>query len=269
MSEERPAQDAPEPAGSGTAAAPSDAAAISPDPERSGARAADASTSGRSRGTEPEDPPRSSRRLWPILALAVVLVAALAFAAGRFTTFGVASGPNDADIGFTRDMQVHHAQAVEMAMVEYAATTNDDLRFTAYDIAVGQSAQGGEMYGWLVEWGLPPYGDDPLMSWMSGADHHHGATAESTATDAELHEAMGMATDDELAELRESAGTTAGDCLFVDLMTRHHAGALEMVDAVEDLGSDPRVGRVATAMRQTQQREIDALRDIADELACG
>ena len=44
-------------------------------------------------------------------------------------------------------MQAHHSQAVEMALIEYAATTDEDLRFTAYDIATGQAAQGGEMYG--------------------------------------------------------------------------------------------------------------------------
>ena len=210
--------------------------------------------------------PRTSGR-WPLIALGIVLVAAAAFAIGRFTTLGAAaSGPNAADIGFARDMQVHHAQAVEMAMVEYAATGNDDLRYTAYDIATGQASQSGEMYDWLVQWGVAPYGSDPLMQWMQEAPGHHDAP--SDATDEELRAAMGMATEQDLARLRETAGTDEGDCLFIELMTRHHEGAIEMTDAIAELGSNPRVRQVASAMAETQQREIDALRDIGGQIGC-
>lgn len=220
-------------------------------------------------GADRRDDAARPRRRWLGLALVAVLIAGAAFAIGRFTTFGSLTGPGAADIGFTRDMQVHHAQAVEMAMVEHRATRDEELRFTAYDIATGQSAQNGEMYGWLVEWGVAPYGDEPLMSWMQGTEHDHGGAVTPSATDEELRDAMGMATDDQLAELRETAGTTEGDCLFIDLMVRHHTGAIEMVDAVDELGSDPRVRQVAAAMGETQQREIDAMNDIADRLACG
>lgn len=204
---------------------------------------------------------------WAVLAVAVVLIAALAFAVGRFTTFGGPAGPNAADIGFARDMQEHHAQAVEIAMIEHAATTNDDLRFTSYDIATGQSAQNGEMYGWLVEWGVPPYGSEPLMAWMDGSPGHRHDLGESPS-DEELRAEMGMATDAQLAELRASAGTRDGDCLFVSLMTEHHRGALDMTAAILDLGSDERVHRVAGAMSETQSREIEALETIGSRLGC-
>ena len=60
-------------------------------------------------------------------------IAALAFAIGRFSTFG-AAGRADARRrtpprpGFARDMQVHHAQAIEMAMEIYRKTEDDELR---------------------------------------------------------------------------------------------------------------------------------------------
>lgn len=209
--------------------------------------------------------PAARRRVWPLVVLAIVLVAAAAFAVGRFTAFGRSEGPNAADIGFARDMQVHHAQAVEMAMTEYAATGDDDLRLTAYDIATGQSAQGGEMYGWLVEWGVAPYSSDPLMSWMADTTHLHAAP---DADEAALRESMGMATDGQLADLRESAGTPSGDCLFIELMTRHHRGALDMTEAVQDLGAAPRVHQVSNAMAETQTREIEALEDISTRIGC-
>lgn len=209
------------------------------------------------------------RRSWPLIVFVLVLVAGGAFAAGRFSAFDAVSAPNRADIGFARDMQVHHAQAVEMALIEYRATQDEELRVVAYDIATGQQAQNGEMYGWLVEWKLPQRGSEPLMAWMQGIEHDHGGAVTPDATEDELREAMGMATDDELARLQELAGTTQGDCLFTDLMIRHHTGALEMIAAVRDLGSIPRVLQTAEAMADTQQREIEVLQSAQARLGCG
>ncbi|OCG72692.1 DUF305 domain-containing protein [Microbacterium sediminis] len=209
------------------------------------------------------------RRSWPLIVFVLVLVAGGAFAAGRFSAFDTVAAPNRADIGFARDMQVHHAQAVEMAMIEYRATQDDELRVVAYDIATGQQAQSGEMYAWLVEWGLPQRGSEPLMAWMQGTEHDHGGAVTSDATEDELREAMGMATDEELAQLQELAGTTAGDCLFTDRMIEHHTGALEMVAAERDLGSIPRVLQTAEAMADTQQREIEVLQSAQARLGCG
>lgn len=213
--------------------------------------------------------PARARRPWPLIALVLVLVAGGAFAAGRFSAFDATTAPNPADIGFARDMQVHHAQAVEMALIEYRATQDDELRVVAYDIATGQQAQNGEMYGWLVQWNLPQRGSEPLMAWMQGTEHDHGGAVTPQATEDELREAMGMATDEELERLRETAGTTQGDCLFTDLMIRHHTGALEMIAAVRELGSVPRVLHTAEAMADTQQREIDVLRSAQARLGCG
>jgi len=213
--------------------------------------------------------PARARRPWPLIAFVLVLVAGGAFAAGRFSAFDATTAPNPADIGFARDMQVHHAQAVEMALIEYRATQDDELRVVAYDIATGQQAQNGEMYGWLVQWKLPQRGSEPLMAWMQGTEHDHGGAVTPQATEDELREAMGMATDEELERLRETAGTTQGDCLFTDLMIRHHTGALEMIAAVRELGSVPRVLQTAEAMADTQQREIDVLRSAQARLGCG
>ncbi|HET6300403.1 DUF305 domain-containing protein [Microbacterium sp.] len=221
--------------------------------------------------TSQEQPSRVRRWLVPVLV--AVAVAALAFAVGRFSTFG-ASGPlapaNDsAEAGFARDMQVHHAQAVEMAMELYRKTEDEELRALSYDIATGQSAQRGEMFDWLVQWGLPQAGSPP-MAWMSGAGDGHGHGGGASAepmTDAEMRAAMGMATDEELAQLRAAEGLDA-DCLFTELMIRHHEGAIPMVDAVLELGSEPRVLAVAESMKVAQTAEIDAMRSVQARLGC-
>lgn len=214
---------------------------------------------------EPAHP--TARRSWTLVVLGIIAVAALAFGIGRFTAFGTVAepAPNAADIGFARDMQVHHAQAVEMAMDIYRATDDDELRILAYDIATGQSAQKGEMYDWLSQWGEPQSGG-PLMQWMSASNGHAHDGAQPT--DAELQESMGLATPAQLDDLRAASGTAAG-CLFLSLMTRHHQGAVKMADAVLELGSKAHVRHTAEAMKETQTAETDTMVSLQARLQCG
>lgn len=211
---------------------------------------------------------------WWVVVLVLLAVGALAFAIGRFSTFGAQSqgsapATTSPEAGFARDMQVHHAQAIQMAMEIYRKTEDPELRVLAYDIATGQAAQRGEMYDWLVKWGLSQSGE-PMMSWMSGSDagHAHGGTGEEPLTDEEAHEAMGMASDDELAALEDATGQEA-DCLFLELMVRHHEGAIPMAEALLELGSDPRALQVAQAMKDGQTAEIDAMESMQARLGCG
>ena len=141
-----------------------------------------------------------------------------AFAIGRFSTFGArrrGRGPatDSAEAGFARDMQVHHAQAIEMAMEIYRTTDDPELRMLAYDIATGQAGQRGEMFDWLVQWGLPQSGG-PMMAWMAQSDARARARRLERArplTDEQARQAMGMATDAELSALASATGTEA-DC---------------------------------------------------------
>lgn len=210
---------------------------------------------------------------WWAVVLVAIAVAALAFAIGRFTAFGSAApatpGTDSAEAGFARDMQVHHAQAIDMAMDVYRRTDDESVRVLAYDIATAQSAQKGEFYDWLVKWGLPQSGG-PLMAWMDAADisHHHGGAATGARpSDAELAQQMGMATPAELAELRAQDGPAA-DCTFLRLMIRHHQGALPMAQAVLQLGHDPRALAVAQGVIDTQSAEIDLMSSLRAGLSC-
>lgn len=212
---------------------------------------------------------------WLVIAVGIVLVAALAFAIGRFSTFGAQSavqspGTSSPEAGFSRDMQVHHAQAIAMAMEIYRKTDDPELRVLSYDIATGQAGQRGEMYDWLVKWGLSQSGDEPMMTWMSRSEagHDHGGTADQPLTDEEAREAMGMASDAEMSALSDATGQEA-DCLFLELMIRHHEGAIPMADALLELGSDSRALEVAQTIKNGQTAEIDAMQSIETRLGCG
>jgi len=222
-------------------------------------------TGGTERGAERTLPP------WWVVLLVALAVAAVAFAIGRFSTFGIAGSTpaeGSADAGFARDMQVHHAQAVDMAMTIYAETDDEHLRALSYDIATGQSSQRGEMFDWLVRWGLPQYSDQP-MAWMaaSGSGHAHGVASTAPQSDDEVRAAMGMASDEEMSALHDATGQEA-DCMFLSLMIRHHEGAIPMADAVLELGSDERVRVFAENMKKGQTFEIQAMTSMQQRLGC-
>lgn len=216
------------------------------------------------------DTPTRSR--WWVVALVVLAVAALAFAIGRFSTFGsqgqALPGNDSPEAGFSRDMQVHHAQAIQMAMDIYRKTEDDELRVLSYDIATGQAGQRGEMYDWLVQWGLPQSGG-PMMQWMSASDagHAHGGNSAEPMTEEEAQAAMGMATPAEISALEQATGQEA-DCLFLELMIRHHEGAIPMAEALLELGTDARARQVAESIRAGQTAEIDAMASIQARLGC-
>ena len=166
-------------------------------------------------------------------------------------------------------MQVHHAQAIAMAMEIYRKTDDEELRVLSYDIATGQAGQRGEMFDWLVQWGLPQSGG-PMMAWMSASEagHDHGVpTRAKRSPTSEAREAMGMASDAELRALADASGPEA-DCLFLELMIRHHEGAIPMAEAVIELGSQPRVLSVAESIRAGQTAEIDAMKSMQQRLGC-
>ncbi|MGR6740595.1 MULTISPECIES: DUF305 domain-containing protein [Microbacterium] len=223
-------------------------------------------------GTGPQAsvPPPPGMRWWAVL-LIVLAVAGAAFAVGRFSAFGTSPavpGDSSPEAGFARDMQVHHTQAIEMAMTIYRKTEDEGIRTLAFDIATAQAGQRGEFYDWLVQWGLPQGSTAPLMQWMVGHPAHDHGTASAQPSDEELRAEMGMATPAQLAQLDAETGVAA-DCTFLDLMIRHHQGAIPMAQALVDLGSDPRAVQVAGGVIETQSAEIDLMRSIQQRLGCG
>jgi uncharacterized protein (DUF305 family) len=136
------------------------------------------------------------------------------------------------DVGFAQDMQVHHLQAVTMAGIARDHTTDPEVHTLAFDIESTQLGQASEMAGWLTVWGRPELPDAGRghMAWMAGSGHAHGnaTTAAGGAT-----RMPGMATTEELNRLRSLSGKEL-DVLFLQLMLRHHQGALPMAQFAAD-----------------------------------
>jgi uncharacterized protein (DUF305 family) len=131
---------------------------------------------------------------------------------------------NSVDVGFAQDMKVHHLQAVTMAGIARDHTTDPLVHSLAFDIESTQLDQVGEMTGWLTTWGRPelPPPDRQVMAWMTGASGH----SHSVSPDGVVR-MPGMATPEELSRLKSLSGKEL-DVFFLQLMLRHHQGAVPM-----------------------------------------
>ncbi|MFW5472753.1 DUF305 domain-containing protein [Knoellia sp. CPCC 206450] len=209
--------------------------------------------------SHPAVPTASPRSRGEVVGLSVLL-AVLSLLAGLvlgWSLFGRGGFPLDgsAEAGFARDMQTHHAQAVQMSLIVAERTEDPAIRTFANDIATSQQQQAGQMFAWLQLWGLTPTGSQPPMAWMG--DDHHGATSAS----GDKVPMPGMASAADLARLTAARGVEA-DRIFLTLMTAHHKGGVEMADAVLARSDRPEVVTLAGAMRAAQTSEITTMQQM-------
>jgi uncharacterized protein (DUF305 family) len=190
----------------------------------------------------------------------------VAFSAGRLSTIADATPETtSAEAGFTRDMQEHHDQGVELAMIVRERTEDAPVRLLAYDIATTQAQQSGQMSGWLAIWELPQFSPEPSMTWMTrptlegqSHDDSHTADGESAVAHVAGDPMPGLATDAEIASLAAASGVEA-ERQFLVVMIAHHQGAIEMAEAVLDRSTNATVLTFATAVVLSQQSEIDLM----------
>ncbi|HUE77869.1 MAG TPA: DUF305 domain-containing protein [Longimicrobiales bacterium] len=151
-------------------------------------------------------------------------------------------GYTAADVRFMRGMLVHHAQALVMTDLAEERAASESLRMVARRIEISQASEIGLMRRWLGDRGetVPPLD----MSGHGGAGGH-------------MH-MPGMATDEELARLAAASGVTF-DRLFLELMIRHHEGALVMVSELlgsAGAGQEPELFQLVSHVDADQRAEI-------------
>jgi uncharacterized protein (DUF305 family) len=171
-----------------------------------------------------------------LLALvAAVLLTACNQGGGDQGSAPATAAPNDADVTFTQKMIPHHQQGIEMAKAVDARTKRPQLRTLADAITVSQGQEVTLMQRWLQDWGKPA----TLQGMDHGAGHMPGMMSE--------------------AQMRQLMATKNQefDLAFVDLMTTHHQGAIDMATTELRDGSLPQVKRLAQQIIDTQQAEID------------
>ena len=183
------------------------------------------------------------------LLAAVSLLAGWALAGTGDASEGV-PGEGSVDAGFARDMQTHHAQAVDMALLVRDRTDDETIRTLALDILLTQQQQRGQMFGWLAGWGLPQSSTEPAMAWMGMAGMPM----------------MGLASDAAVDRLAAAEGREA-ERIFLDLMIAHHQGGIQMAEYAETNAEQPEIRHLASTMTASQANEIQAMQDLLDDRA--
>jgi uncharacterized protein (DUF305 family) len=211
------------------------------------------------------------RVLLLLAGIAVLALFALAFTAGRVSAGPSFPGTTSADAGFARDMQVHHNQAVEMSMIVRDNVTDETLRAIAYDIALTQQQQAGQMYAWLEEWNLSQSTSQPRMEWMAAGSGEHAGMDMGSGNDGAASMLgpdglmPGMATEEQLDDLRAARGEDA-ERLYLTLMISHHTAGVEMAEAGAELAETDQVRSLATKIQSGQQAEITLMQTMLDAL---
>jgi uncharacterized protein (DUF305 family) len=164
--------------------------------------------------------------------------------AAELAELAAAPAHTEADVDFMQHMIHHHQQALDMTALVDERSSNPDVRLLAEGIEVAQRDEIALMERWLAERDEQPaasHGHDPLP---------------------------GMLTQDEMSALA-AARSAVFDRLFVELMIRHHQGAIEMVDQlfVDGGGLDVEVFQFATHVASDQSVEISRMREMLVGLA--
>ncbi|MEV7795049.1 DUF305 domain-containing protein [Streptomyces sp. NPDC087512] len=144
--------------------------------------------------------------------------------------------PNSADVAYARMMIQHHAQALEMTALVPGQAESGRLKKLAERIAAAQGPEITAMKGWLTAHGQKE----------TGGGHDHGAMP-------------GMATPEQLAELRAARGEDF-DRLFLTLMITHHEGAITMATDVKSQGNNVQIEEMADDVVAQQTSEIVRMR---------
>lgn len=197
---------------------------------------------------------RTARRLVP----AAVALAGLALVAGcggsssggnhdatNGNSASSSAAHNAADVAFATDMIPHHAQAVEMADMALAAAVDPEVKTLAQKIKGAQDPEIKTMTGWLTDWKAPVPGTGMGHS-MSGRG-------------------MGMMSDTDMAALGKASGTDF-DKMWVEMMTRHHTGAIEMANTEIKDGQYADAKALAQRIITSQTAEVTKMTAIGKRL---
>ena len=158
-------------------------------------------------------------------------------------------GHTPADVRFMQEMIGHHAQALEMTALIPPRTSREDMKQLGQRIEISQADEIKMMQTWLKDRGQP----------APDVHAHHAPGAKLMP---------GMLTPEEMKRLADAKGVEF-DRLFLELMIKHHEGALIMVKNLFDnngAGQESEVFAFLSDVEADQQMEIDRMFAMLKEL---
>jgi len=150
----------------------------------------------------------------------------------------------DADQTYIRHMTAHHAQGIGLAQIAAERAQDPHLRKLAMLMVASQAGENRIFENWWLSW------------------------FDTEMPDCSTEERAAMPGFLTVADMRQikSASMDQFDSVFVELMSKHHRGAVKMADQMWHSSGDLRLRVMAHAIRHEQQGEI-ALMEHADGIA--
>ncbi|GAC86229.1 MULTISPECIES: DUF305 domain-containing protein [Mycobacteriales] len=163
-----------------------------------------------------------------------------------------ATAHNDADVMFAQMMLPHHSQAIEMSdMLLAKDNIPAEVTALAEQIKTAQGPEIDQLESWLDQWGEPTK--------MPESDH------DMPGMDGGMAEMEGMMSEEDMQALADAQGTDAAR-LFLEQMIAHHEGAVDMAQTEIEDGQFPDAVAMARTIVDTQQQEIDTMRQLLTTL---
>ncbi|GAA2429894.1 DUF305 domain-containing protein [Actinomadura vinacea] len=152
---------------------------------------------------------------------------------------------NEQDVMFAQMMIPHHQQALEMAQQAKTKATMPEVKKLAADIEKAQDPEIKQMTAWLKSWGasVPSPG-------MSGMDH--GGME-------------GMMSEEDMGKLGKLSGM-AYDKAFLEMMIKHHQGAVSMAKKEQASGQFPAAKAMAGSIITSQNAEIATMQGMLKKM---
>lgn len=169
------------------------------------------------------------------------------------------SDHNQADVSFAQAMIPHHAQAIEMAELALERADSPQVKDIANRIAQAQGPEIETMTTWLQAWDaeLPPTGQAD-----QGHEGHGGMEpGDMDPGDMErgdMGQMPGMMDPQQMGRLGQATGAEF-DRQFLQMMIRHHQGAIEMAETELAKGRNAEAKQLAQEIIDAQQTEIRAM----------
>ena len=142
---------------------------------------------------------------------------------------------NDQDVMFAQMMLPHHEQAVEMSdmFIAKGDSVDSDVLALAETIKDEQGPEIDQLTTWLDDWGQD--------------------------TSASMDHSMdGMMSESDMTALDDAEGAEASR-LFLEQMTEHHKGAVDMAQLEVDGGENPDAVEMAKNIVESQTAQIDQM----------
>ena len=167
-------------------------------------------------------------------------------------TSQVSGEHNDADIAFAQMMIVHHREAIAMADLAADRAASAEVKSLAEAISAAQGPEIETMTGFLRAWDaeVPEGMSTGGMGGMGGTD---------------MGAMPGAMTPEMMDQLMAAQGAEF-DRMFLEMMTAHHNGAIEMARTEQAEGQNPQTLELAATIETDQTAEVEQMRQILASL---